>query len=77
MKKVIKLAVLLILTLVLFTSCHDCAVCGKSKLITTKKTILGKDVYVCNDCKNAPEKALSDIKQGVKEVEKDVKNLFK
>lgn len=74
MKKLAKIFVLLALVLVLFVSCHECAICGKNKLNTEKKTILGKEFYVCKDCKDAPEKAWNEIKDGVKNAADGVKD---
>lgn len=77
MKKLVKCLILAVCVLLFCASCHDCAVCGKSKLFTTKKTVLGRDVYICKDCKEAPEKALNEIKDGVQTAADEIKGLFK
>lgn len=74
MKKIVSVLILAVIVLTLFVSCHECAVCGKSKLITSKKTFLGKDIYICNSCKNAPENALNDIKDGAKKLTTEIKD---
>lgn len=73
MKKSVKVLLLAIAVLALFVSCHDCAVCGKSKLNTEKRTVLGHEYYVCKDCADAPADAWNNVKEGVSSAAKDVK----
>lgn len=77
MKKSVKVVLLAVVVLVLFVSCHDCAVCGKSKLNTEKRTVLGHEYYVCKDCINAPEEAWNNFKDGISSAAKDIGGIFK
>ena len=79
MKNLMKFAVLAVLVLVTFVSCHECVVCHKNK-ICSKETVLGVDVYKCASCtkdaKDAKKKldnAGKDLKKSLDKAAKDVK----
>ncbi len=52
LKKIIALVLALLMIVVIMVGCsttHECSICGEVKSCT-KKTILGQDVYICDDC---------------------------
>lgn len=74
MKKTFKTVALALFVLFFFASCHQCAVCGKNKLSTTKTSFLGREFYICKDCENLPASTVNGFLNELKDATDNIKD---